>query len=81
MPLTTATGTEFPDVESLLTFIRRCQTTMLDPNASMLVSSAATVEMVYAFKTLDDHLQAGGVLPVAWARAARPGVRAFHTPN
>lgn len=81
MPLTTATGREFPDAQSLLDFIWKCQGVMLDRESTQVESSHATVEMLYAFKTLDDHLQGGGVLPVAWARAARPGVKAFHTPN
>lgn len=74
--LTTETGREFPNVDELYLFIRDAQRMMLDPKSSAVGSGKATVEMVYAFKALDGHLQGGGALPEAWARAARPGVKA-----
>lgn len=77
--LATQTGREFADAETALAYIRECQEKMLDPNVSMMASHAATIEMVYTFKALDDYLQDNGVLPIGWARAARPGVRAHNS--
>lgn len=72
MPLTTETGREFPNVDELYLFIRDAQRMMLDPKSSRVGSAKATVEMVYAFKALDEHLRAGGELPNNWGTAHRP---------
>lgn len=71
-PLTTDTGKIFRSVDELLEFIRECRMTMLDKNASLMESHTATVELVYAFKALDDHLSLGGVLPRAWSIPRHP---------
>lgn len=72
MAITSATGKEFPNATEVLKFIRGCHESMLNPSASLLESSAATVEMVYAFQALDGYLRRGGELPVMWETATRP---------
>lgn len=71
-PLITDTGKEFTDAQECLSFIRGCEFTMLDPGASLIDSSTATVEMVYAFRALDKYLRRGGELPVTWEHATHP---------
>lgn len=69
MALTSETGKEFRDADEALAYIRVCEDMMLNPNASLLESSAATVEMVYTFRALDSYLRQGGQLPVVWGTA------------
>lgn len=68
MPLTTETGREFANADEALAYIRVCQEKMFDRGASLMESSIATTEMVYAFKSLDEYLRRGGSLPGSWAR-------------
>lgn len=69
MPLTTATGREFTDVDSLLAYVRQCQKIMFDPAASHVETLVATTEQVYAFRSLDEYLTHGGRFPLAWTES------------
>lgn len=64
--LNTATGRSFRDADEALAYLRQMEEKMLDKNVSMLESSAATIEMVYTFRALDEYLSQGGRMPTSW---------------
>lgn len=69
---TSQTGKEFATTQQALAYIRECQAKMLDPGASMVDTSRATIEMLYTFTALDEELSRGGSLPHSWAGALNP---------